>query len=224
MSQDQWNAVDQYIGEHLVGADPSLTATLQATADAGIPAINVAPNQGKFLHLLAMAHGARTVLEIGTLAGYSTIWLARALPADGRLISLEADPANAAVAAENIARSGVDSIVDVRVGQALDTLPMLADDDAVPFDLVFIDADKANNPKYVDWALRLTRRGSVIIVDNVVRNGTVIDATTDDPSVHGTRRLFEQLSTEPRVTATAVQTVGSKGYDGFLMAVVTTDR
>ncbi|PSL08562.1 putative O-methyltransferase YrrM [Haloactinopolyspora alba] len=223
MTQDQWNAVDQYIDEHLVGDDPTLSASIRAADDAGLPPINVAPNQGKLLHLLALAQGARSILEIGTLAGYSTIWLARALPADGSLVTIEADPAHADVARSSIADAGVADIVDVRVGKALDTLPVLAEEGAGPFDLVFIDADKANNPSYVDWALRLTRRGSVIIVDNVVRGGRVIDATTEDASTHGTRRLFEQLSTEPRVSATAVQTVGSKGHDGFLLAVVMVD-
>lgn len=223
MTQEQWSAVDSYLTDHVVGADPVLDATLKASADAGLPAINVAPNQGKLLHLLAVIHDARRILEIGTLGGYSAIWLARALPAGGRLISLEADPDYAEVARSNIVRAGLTDVVEIRTGAALDTLPKLADEGTDPFDLVFIDADKSNNPHYFDWALRLTRRGSVIIVDNVVRGGAVIDATSDEPSVIGTRRLFEQISTEPRVDATAVQTVGSKGYDGLLLATVTAD-
>lgn len=223
MTQEQWSAVDSYLTDHVVGADPVLDATLKASADAGLPAINVAPNQGKLLHLLAVIHDARRILEIGTLGGYSAIWLARALPAGGRLISLEADPDYAEVARSNIVRAGLTDVVEIRTGAALDTLPKLADEGTDPFDLVFIDADKSNNPHYFDWALRLTRRGSVIIVDNVVRGGAVIDATSDEPSVIGTRRLFEQISTEPRVDATAVQTVGSKGYDGFLLATVTAE-
>lgn len=221
MSQEQWDAVDRYLTEHVVGPDAALEATLKASAEAGLPPINVAPNQGKLLHLLAVVHGARRILEIGTLGGYSAIWLARALPAHGRLVSLEADAGYAEVATSNIARAGLSDVVDVRTGAALDTLPMLAEEEVEPFDLVFIDADKSNNPRYFDWALRLTRRGSLIIVDNVVRGGAVIDATSDEPGVIGTRRLFEQISTEPRVNATAVQTVGSKGYDGFLLATVT---
>lgn len=223
MTQDQWSAVDRYIEEHLVGDDPALERALRSGADAGMPPINVAPAQGKFLNLLATLHGARTVLEIGTLAGYSTIWLARALPEDGRVVTLESNPAYAELARSNITHAGLGGLVDVRVGSALDTLPVLADEGAGPFDFVFIDADKVNNPKYVDWALRLTRRGSVIVVDNVVRSGAVIDATNGDDRIAGVRRMFEQLSTEPRLSASALQTVGAKGHDGFLVAVVTAD-
>ncbi len=223
MTHDQWNAVDRYIEEHLVGDDPALAHALRSGVDAGMPPINVAPTQGKFLNLLATVHGARTVLEIGTLAGYSTIWLARALPENGRVVTLESNPEYAELAQSNITQAGLGGLVDVRVGSALDTLPVLADEGAGPFDFVFIDADKVNNPHYVDWALRLTRRGSVIVVDNVVRSGAVIDATTGDDRIAGVRRMFEQLSTEPRLSATALQTVGTKGYDGFLVAVVTAD-
>ncbi|WP_053206542.1 O-methyltransferase [Jiangella muralis] len=219
MSEQQWNAVDRYIGEHLLGPDPVLDDALRDSDAAGLPAINVAPNQGKFLQLLTLIAGARRVLEIGTLGGYSTIWLARALPADGRLVTLEADPTHAEVATANLRRAGLLDRVDVRVGPALDTLPQLQG----PFDLVFIDADKPSNRDYVGWALRLSRRGTVIVVDNVVRGGRVIDATTGDAAVDGTRRLFEYVATEPRLSATAVQTVGGKGYDGFLLAVVTAD-
>lgn len=220
MSQEQWTAVDDYITARLIPPDPVLEAALAATAAAGIPMINVAPNQGKLLYVLAVAHGARTILEIGTLAGYSTIWLARALPADGRLITLEYEPKHAEMARANIARAGLAAQVEVRVGAALDTLPQLAAEDAGPFDLVFIDADKVNSVAYFNWALKLTRPGSLIIIDNVVRDGKVIDAASRDVSVQGVRALYEALAAEPRVAATAVQTVGSKGYDGLAVAVV----
>lgn len=217
MSQDLWTAVDQYVVDHLVPTDEALEAALAATAEAGMPDIGVAPTHGKLLHLLARLRGARTILEIGTLAGYSTIWLARALPPDGRLVTLEADPRHAEVAQANLARAGLAGVVEVRVGRALDTLPQLTG----PFDLVFIDADKVNNPQYLSWATRLTRPGSVIVVDNVVRGGSVLDKDRDDPSVQGTRGLYEAIAANPRLTATAVQTVGVKGYDGFLLALVT---
>jgi predicted O-methyltransferase YrrM len=217
VSQDLWTAVDQYVVDHLVPTDEALEAALAATAEAGMPDIGVAPTHGKLLHLLARLRGARTILEIGTLAGYSTIWLARALPPDGRLVTLEADPRHAEVAQANLARAGLAGVVEVRVGRALDTLPQLTG----PFDLVFIDADKVNNPQYLSWATRLTRPGSVIVVDNVVRGGSVLDKDRDDPSVQGTRGLYEAIAANPRLTATAVQTVGVKGYDGFLLALVT---
>lgn len=221
MTQDQWQAVDGYISDLLVAEDEALTEALAASGAAGLPAINVAPNQGKLLHLLARTQGARTALEIGTLGGYSTIWLARALPEDGRLISLEYDPVHAEVARANIARAGLAKIAEVRTGAALDTLPRIAaEPGAGPFDLVFIDADKRNNARYVEWALRLTRPGSLIIVDNVVRGGGVVDATSEDPSILGTRAMFELVSREPRLDATALQTVGVKGYDGLLVARV----
>jgi predicted O-methyltransferase YrrM len=221
MTQEQWAAVDRYITDRLVPPDPALDAALQASAEAGLPTINVAPNQGKLLWLLARIHGARSILEIGTLGGYSTIWLARALPQGGRLITLEADPKHADVARENLAAAGMEDVVDVRVGRALDTLPQLAAENAGPFDLIFIDADKPNTPEYFGWAIKLARRGSVIIVDNVVRNGALIEAESEDPSVQGMRQLLELLASEPRVTATAIQTVGSKGYDGFAVALLT---
>jgi predicted O-methyltransferase YrrM len=219
MSQDQWSAVDQFITGHLVPADPALDEALATSAAAGLPAIHVAPNQGKLLHLLARVHGAKSILEIGTLGGYSTIWLARALPAGGRLVTLESDPTHAAVARENIARAGLSAVVDLRVGRALDTLPQLAG----PFDFTFIDADKPATAEYFAWAVQLSRRGSVIVVDNVVRKGAVADPASPDASVQGVRRFYEALAAEPRVTATAVQTVGSKGYDGFALALVTGD-
>jgi predicted O-methyltransferase YrrM len=223
MTQDTWTEVDRYIVDRLVPPDSTLEAALESSAAAGLPAINVSPNQGKFLHLLARIQGARSILEIGTLGGYSTIWLARALPADGRLITLEADPEHARVARANIARAGLAGVVELRLGRALDTLPQLAAEGCGPFDLIFIDADKPSNPDYFAWALRLSRCGSVIVIDNVVRDGKVIDADSRDASVQGVRCLNELLAIEPRVSATAVQTVGSKGYDGFALALVTAD-
>jgi predicted O-methyltransferase YrrM len=220
MSQEQWSAVDRFIAEMIVPADPALDAALADSAAAGLPSISVSPNQGKLLHLLARVQGARHILEIGTLGGYSTIWLARALPEGGRLITLEAEPKHAEVARANIARAGLANRVDLRLGLALETLPQLASEGLGPFDLVFIDADKPSTPEYFAWALRLTRQGSLIIVDNVVRKGAVVDENSDDPSVQGVRRFYEMLAAEPRVSATAIQTVGSKGYDGFAMALV----
>jgi predicted O-methyltransferase YrrM len=221
MTEELWTAVDHYFGDLLVSADPALDEALAASAAAGLPAINVSPVQGKLLHLLAQAIGARNVLEIGTLGGYSTIWLARALPDGGRLISLEADPRHAEVARANIARAGLDTRVEVRLGMALNLLPELAAEGGPPFDFVFIDADKPNNAVYFDWALRLSRIGSIIVVDNVVRGGDVIAVASDSPTVQGVRRFLERLAAEPRVSATAIQTVGSKGYDGFAIALVT---
>ena len=220
MSNDLWTKTDHYINESLLPHDDVLEAALRANADGGLPAIDVAPNQGKLLHLLAQMKGAKAILEIGTLGGYSTIWLARALPKGGRLVTLEAEQAHADVARANIARAGLAGVVDIRVGRALETLPKIAEEGIAPFDFVFIDADKPSNPDYVAWALRLTRPGSVIVVDNVVRAGGIIDPGNDDPRIQGTRRLFEELSREPRLNATAVQTVGSKGHDGFILARV----
>jgi predicted O-methyltransferase YrrM len=216
MSQELWSQVDHYLGEVLVPADLALDAALAASKAAGLPEIAVAPNQGKLLNLLARLAGARSILEIGTLGGYSTIWLARALPADGRLITLEADPKHAEVARANIAAAGFADVVDVRLGKALDTLPSVEG----PFDLVFIDADKPNTPHYFEWALRLSRLGTVIIVDNVIRSGAVADASNTDPAILGVRKLHELIAAEPRVDATALQTVGVKGYDGFTLALV----
>lgn len=220
MNQQLWTSVDHYITDVLVEPDEALGAALRDGEAAGLPAINVTPNQGKLLHLMARMCGARSILEIGTLGGYSTIWLARALPDGGRLLSLEAEPRHAEVAAANIARAGLANRVEVRVGRALDTLPGVEADGVGPFDLVFIDADKPSNPDYVEWALKLTRPGSVIIVDNVVRGGAVADASSEDSAVRGVRRMNELVAAEPRLTATAIQTVGSKGYDGMLVAVV----
>ena len=224
MPNELWTDIDRYITDLLMPPDPALDAALQATVDADLPQINVAPNQGKLLHLLAQIQGARSVLEIGTLGGYSTIWLARALPPDGRLITLEADPRHAEIARANIARAGLSEVVEVRVGRAADTLPQLADEGLGPFDLFFIDADKQSIADYFQWALRLSRRGSLIIVDNVIRRGDVLDASSEDPGVAGTRRFYDVLAAEPRVSATALQTVGSKGHDGFALALVTADQ
>ncbi|MFH8620894.1 O-methyltransferase [Streptomyces vietnamensis] len=221
MTNPQWMAVDQYFTETIAPADEALTAALADSTAAGLPEIAVAPNQGKLLHLLARMQGARNVLEIGTLGGYSTIWLARALPADGRLITLEYSPVHADVARANIARAGLDKIVEVRTGAALDTLPQLETEGAGPFDLVFIDADKVNNAHYVEWALKLSHPGTVIIVDNVVRNGRIATEHADDPAITGTREMFDLIAREPRLDATAIQTVGTKGYDGLLLARVT---
>ena len=216
---ERWTEVDDYLVDRLVPTDEALDAALAASDAAGLRAINVTPAQGRFLNLLARIAGARRILEVGTLGGYSTIWLARALPADGRLVSLEIDPATAEVARSNLARAGLDGVAEVQVGRAIDLLPALAGES--PYDLVFIDADKPSNPDYLQWALRLTRPGSVIIVDNVVRDGAVADAASDDPMVLGTRRMMDLVAAEPRLDATALQTVGAKGYDGFLLALVT---
>ncbi|MFJ3302029.1 O-methyltransferase [Streptomyces sp. NPDC086549] len=216
-----WDDVDFYFSSHLAPDDEALQAALRDSEAAGLPHVNVTANQGKFLQLLAQIQDARNILEIGTLGGYSTIWLGRALPADGRLISLEYNPRHAEVAVRNIARAGLEKVVDVRVGAALDSLPQLADENPAPFDLVFIDADKENNANYVEWALKLTRAGSLIIVDNVVRGGRVVDADSyDDPDVRGSRAAVELIAAHPRLTGTAIQTVGSKGHDGFALARV----
>ena len=220
MTEELWTAVDRYFGDLLVSADPALDEALADSAAAGLPAINVSPVQGKMLHVLARAIGARNVLEIGTLGGYSTIWLARALSEGGRVITLEADPRHAQVARASIARAGLDDRVEVQLGMALDLLPRLAER-AEPFDFVFIDADKPNNAAYFDWALKLSRAGAIIVVDNVVRGGEVIAAASDSPTVQGVHRFLERLAAEPRVSATAIQTVGGKGYDGFVIALVT---
>ncbi|MFD9466586.1 O-methyltransferase [Streptomyces sp. NPDC060027] len=221
MSESQvWNDVDDHFTTLLAPADETLAAALRDSDAAGLPPINVAPNQGKLLQLLAEIQGARRILEIGTLGGYSTIWLGRALPADGQLITLEYDPRHAEVARANLARAGLDEITEVRVGPALESLPKLADENPEPFDFVFVDADKVNNPHYIEWAVRLTRPGSVIVLDNVVRDGAVTDGTSTDPSVRGTRAALELIASHPKLNGTAVQTVGSKGYDGFALARV----
>ena len=220
-AQDKWAAVDRYFTEKLSLSDPALDAALAANKAAELPAIDVAPNQGKLLQLFAQMVGARKILEIGTLGGYSSIWLARALPPDGKLISLEFSPKHAEIARSNIARAGLSHLVDIRTGAALDTLPKLQNEINYPFDLIFIDADKPNNAEYLRWAIKLSRPGTLIIVDNVVRDGAVIDPASSDKDVLGARRLFDALANEPRLNATALQTVGAKGYDGFAIAVVT---
>jgi len=212
-----WDKVDRYLEETLVRPDEALAAALEASDKAGLPAISVSPAHGKLLWLLARLVNAKRILEIGTLGGYSTIWLARALPPDGRLVTLEAVDKHARVASANIAKAGLEKKVEIRIGPALDTLPSLQG----PFDFSFIDADKQNNAEYFAWALKLSRPGSLIVVDNVVREGRVIDARSRDASVQGVRRLNELIAAEKRVTATAVQTVGVKGYDGFAVALVT---
>jgi predicted O-methyltransferase YrrM len=222
-SHEQWTAVESYLTDLLVPADPVLDEVLVTSSAAGLPSIAVTPNEGKLLYLLARLQGARNILEIGTLGGYSTIWLARALPADGRLITLEADPKHAEIARKNVAHAGLQHVVDLRLGRAIDTLPQLESEGRGPFDVIFVDADKQGNPDYLAWSLKLSRRGSLLIFDNVVRNGAVIDPANTDSSVRGVRRFLELLATEPRVTATAIQTVGSKGYDGFSLALVTAD-
>ncbi|WP_251093197.1 O-methyltransferase [Streptomyces sp. Caat 7-52] len=215
-----WEDVDDYFISHLSPDDDALRAALRDSEAAGLPSIAVTAAQGKFLQLLAQVQGARNILEIGTLGGYSTIWMARALPEDGRLVSLEYSAKHADVATRNIARAGLERIVEVRVGPALESLPKLADENPAPFDLVFIDADKANNAHYVEWALRLSRAGSLIVVDNVVRGGRVTDASSTDPDVVGTRAAIELIAGHPRLSGTALQTVGGKGHDGFALARV----
>ncbi|MFJ2640969.1 MULTISPECIES: O-methyltransferase [unclassified Streptomyces] len=221
MTLARWTEVDDYFNGLLVGPDEALDAAVENSDAAGLPAIQVAANQGKLLNLLARLQGARTVLEIGTLGGYSTIWLARALPEGGRVVTLEADPAYAEVARANIERAGLADVVEIRVGRALDTLPELAAEGHGPFDVVFIDADKPSNPDYLAWSLKLTRPGSLIVADNVVRDGEVVDGASEDPKVQGVRRFTELVAAEPTLTATALQTVGGKGYDGLMMALVT---
>ena len=220
MTQEIWTTVDNYVSEMLVPPDKVLDQALEASADSGLPEIAVAPNQGKFLMLLARSIKARNILEIGTLGGYSTIWLARALPKAGRVVTLEAVARHAEVARANFKRAGLADVIDLRLGKALDTLPRLAAEKPDPFDFIFIDADKENIPEYFTWSLKLARPGSMIIVDNVIRDGEVVNAKSKDPSVKGVRRFNEMLKSETRVSATSIQTVGVKGYDGFTLALV----
>ena len=220
MSEELWSAVDGYIVEKLLPLDPVLAQTMQANEAAGLPHIDVSPNQGKLLHLLARIQGARRILEIGTLGGYSTIWMARALPADGKLVTLEAEARHAQVATANIERAGLSSKVELRLGPALKSLAQLQSEGVEPFDLIFIDADKENNPNYLEWSLRLSHSGSIIICDNVVRDGAIVDPKNTESDVEGTRRFYEKLAGDARLDATALQTVGSKGYDGFAIALV----
>ncbi|MBG9538951.1 O-methyltransferase [Bacillus thuringiensis] len=217
---EKWTAVDQYVSDILIPKDSTLEEVLQTNATANLPAHDVSPTQGMFLQLLVQIQGARNILEIGTLGGYSTIWLARSLPPEGRVVTLEANEKHADIARSNIERANLNDRIEVRTGFALDSLKQIENEKYEPFDFIFIDADKQNNPAYFEWALKLSRPGTVIIGGNVVREGEVIDNTSNDPRVQGIRRFYELIATEPRVSATALQTVGSKGYDGFIMAVV----
>jgi predicted O-methyltransferase YrrM len=220
MSYERWDAVDRYTADLLVGEDGDLQAALKASADAGLPAIAVSANQGKLLNLLVQIHGASRILELGTLGGYSTIWMARALPPGGVLVTLELDSGYAAVAEGSIARAGLSERVEIRVGPALGSLLALRDEGVEPFDLIFIDADKQSTPEYFEQALELCRPGGLILVDNVVRDGAVVDPGSEDPGVQGMRRFLAMAGAEPRVSATTIQTVGSKGYDGFVLALM----
>jgi predicted O-methyltransferase YrrM len=222
--QQRWSAVDRYISERLLGDDPVLEQAVQRSAAAGLPQIAVSPPQGKLLYLLARIHKARRILELGTLGAYSTIWLGRALPSAGRLVTIEANPDYARVAAQNITSAGFSDLVDLRVGPALERLPELAAERNEPFDLVFIDADKQNTPRYFEWALSLTRAGGVIVTDNVVLAGAIVDPDTDDGRAVAMREFHELLAREPRVSATTIQTVGAKHYDGFTLALVAPGR
>jgi len=221
MTKDVWEAVDKYFDEMLIPHDSALDDALAAASAENLPAIQVSSVQGKLLHLLARIMGARNILEIGTLGGYSTIWMARALPEGGRIITLEADPKHAEVAQKNFARAGVENKVELRLGKALDTLPKVAADGRDPFDMFFIDANKSNMPEYFEWSLKLARKGSVIIADNVVREGAVLDARSKDADIQGIRRFLEMVGKEKRVSGTALQTVSTKSYDGFALVLVT---
>lgn len=221
MTQEIWTSVDQYFGDLLIREDAALQAAVETSAAAGLRPIQVSPAQGKFLHVLASAIGARNILEIGTLGGYSTIWLARALPEGGRVITLEINPKHAEIASSNFARAGVTGKVELRLGGALDTLPQLAEERRGPFDLIFIDADRPNMLAYFDWSLKLARRGSIIVADNVVRQGGILNASSDDGDIQGVRRFAEMASKEKRVSGAVLQTVGKKGYDGFALLLVT---
>lgn len=221
MSQQQWTAVDEYIAEEFFKPDPVLETNLKESAAAGLPSINVTAPQGRLLGMLSQLQDARRILEIGTLGGYSSTWLARSLPADGKLITLEVDPKHAEVARANLERAGLIGKVEILLGPALETLPKLEAEGRGPFDLIFIDADKPGNADYFQWALRLSHRGSLIVIDNVVRDGQVIDTSSKDPAVLGVRRLNEAMAAEPRIIVTEIQTVGSKGYDGLALALVT---
>jgi predicted O-methyltransferase YrrM len=220
MTQERWAAVDQYITEMLVPSDPVLEAAVRASEEAGLPAIQVSPPQGKLLHLLARSVNARKILEIGTLGGYSTIWMARALAPGGHVLTLEASAKHAEVARSNFGRAGLADTIELRLGAALDTLPQVAAEGRSPFDLIFIDANKSTMAEYFDWSLKLSHPGSLIIADNVIRDGAVVETASTDPDIQGVRRFNERLAAERRVSATAIQTVGSKGYDGFALVLV----
>lgn len=218
MAQHQWTAVDHYIADRLIPSDPALDAALQANEAAGLPQIDVSPPQGKLLYLLARMCGARRILEIGTLGGYSTIWMARALGEDGCVVTLEAIPRHAEIARANIAHAGLADRVDLRLGLALETLPNMADE--TPFDFIFIDADKENLPAYLDWSVKLSRAGTVVVADNVVREGGILDPDSADPDNQGVRSFLDMIAENPRLTATGLQTVGTKGWDGLAIAIV----
>jgi predicted O-methyltransferase YrrM len=220
MNQKTWSAVDDYIAENLLPADTVLEAALRSNRSRGLPAIDVSPAQGKLLYLLARMNGARRILEVGTLGGYSTIWLARALPKDGKVVTLELEQHHADVAQVNFKMAGLSDRIDLRIGPALKSLEMLGAENAGPFDLVFIDADKPNNPNYLTWAMRLSRPGTVIVCDNVIRDGAVINTRSGDPNVEGARAAFSFMAKAAGLEATAIQTVGAKGYDGFAIAIV----
>jgi predicted O-methyltransferase YrrM len=220
MNQKTWSAVDDYIAENLLPADTVLEAALRSNRSRGLPAIDVSPAQGKLLYLLARMNGAKRILEVGTLGGYSTIWLARALPKDGKVVTLELEQHHADVAQVNFKMAGLSDRIDLRIGPALKSLEMLGAEKARPFDLVFIDADKPNNPSYLTWAMRLSRPGTVIVCDNVIRDGAVIDLRSGDPNVEGARAAFSFMAKAAGLEATAIQTVGAKGYDGFAIAIV----
>ena len=221
MSEALWGRVDDYIVDRLVKEDAALAGVLAANAAAALPAMDVSAAQGKYLNLMVRITGAKRVLELGTLGGYSTIWMAKALPADGRLVTLEYDPKHAQVARKNIDAAGVGDKVTIHVGAAVDTLPVVAAQNPEPFDFIFIDADKPSNPIYLDWAVKLSRPGTVIILDNVIRDGKVLDPDNADPRIIGTRAAYDIIGSHPRLEATALQTVGSKGWDGFAIMVVT---
>lgn len=220
MGQKTWSAVDDYVAENLLPADAALEAALRSNRSAGLPSIDVSPAQGKLLHLLARLNGAKRILEIGTLGGYSTIWLARALPEQGKLVTLELDARHAEVARANFETAGLSGRIELRVGPALTSLEDMGEEKTEPFDFIFIDADKPNNPTYLAWAMKLSRPGTVIVCDNVIRDGAVLDGSGRDPNVEGARAAFSFIAGEPRLHATAIQTVGAKGYDGFAIAVV----
>jgi predicted O-methyltransferase YrrM len=219
--QETWAAVDRYFGERLAPHDEALAACIDVNREAGLPSIDVPALMGKFLALMVRISGARNVLEIGTLGAYSTIWLARALPAGGQVITLEIDPRHAEIARKNLERAGVLERVEITIGPAIDAMRALYEGAAPPFDLVFIDADKKSIPEYLDWSVKLSRPGTIIIVDNVVRDGKVLDNASPDADIQGVRRMTEMMASNPRLSATAIPTVGARGYDGFAMAVVT---
>ncbi|MFC5451804.1 O-methyltransferase [Paenibacillus aestuarii] len=221
MTQNEtWRKVDDYVVERLIPNDPVLEHVLSANRNSGLPEIDVSPAQGKLLHIWARMQGAKRILEIGTLGGYSTVWLARALPAEGKVVTLELDPHHAQVAQSNLALAGLDDKVEIRVGAALQQLALMKEENQAAFDLIFIDADKPNNPAYLQWALQFSHPGTVIIGDNVIREGKIVNEQSTDASVQGVRQFYDLIAEEPRLTATAIQTVGVKGYDGFIIAIV----